>query len=121
MRDPNTALISRSTAIALYGTENAVGKTFKYENRRPFTVGGVYADQPVNSSLHEFDFFISMANEENNWLRNINNFEDHDCRIYARLAGNVSADQATARIKNICTPYVNFAYENYQVLPFQSL
>ena len=28
MRDPNTALISRSTAIALYGTENAVGKTF---------------------------------------------------------------------------------------------
>src|SRR5579872_6879465 len=26
MRDPNTALISRSTAMALYGTENAVGE-----------------------------------------------------------------------------------------------
>jgi putative ABC transport system permease protein len=121
MRDPNTALISRSTAIALYGTEYAVGKTFQYENRRPFTVGGVYADQPMNSSLHDFDFFISMANEETNWLRNINSFEDHDCRIYARLAGNITTDQATARIKNICTPYVNFAYENYKVLPFQSL
>ncbi len=121
MRDPNTALISRSTAIALYGTENAVGKTFKYENRRPFTVGGVYADQPVNSSLHEFDFFISMASEETSWLRNISNFEDHDCRIYARLAGNVTAGQATARIKNICSPYVKFAYENYKVLPFKSL
>ena len=34
MRDPSTALISRSTAMALYGTENAVGKTFQYENRR---------------------------------------------------------------------------------------
>ena len=52
MRDPNTALISRSTAMALYGTENAVGKTFKYENRRPFTVGGVYANQPANSSRY---------------------------------------------------------------------
>jgi len=121
MRDPNTALISRSTAIALYGTENAVGKTFLYENRRPFIVGGVYANQPANSSLYEFDFFISMANEETNYLRNTNNFENHNCRIYARLAGNTTAAQATARVKNICTPYVNFAYENYQVLPFQSL
>jgi len=121
MRDPSTALISRSTAIALFGTENAVGKTFKYENRRPFTVGGVYANQPVNSSLHEYDFFISMASEETNWVRNISNFEDHDCRIYARLAGNTTVEKATARIKNICTPYVNFAYENYKVLPFQSL
>ncbi len=121
MRDPNTALISRSTAIALYGTENAVGKTFQYENRRPFTVGGVYANQPANSSLHDYDFFISMANEETSWLKNINNFEDHDCRMFALLAANVTPEQATARIKNICSPYVNFAYENYKVLPFQSL
>lgn len=121
MRDPNTALISRSTAIALYGNENAVGKTFKYENRRPFTVGGVYADQPANSSLHDLKFFISMANEETSWLRNINNFDDHDCRIFALLAGNITADQATARIKNICSPFVTFSYENYKVLPFKSL
>ena len=121
MRDPNTALISRSTAIALYGTENAVGKTFKYENSRPFTIGGVYANQPANSSLHDVDFFISMANEETSWVRNTSDFENHSCRIFARLAGNVTADQATARVKNICSPYVKFAYENYKVLPFQSL
>ena len=30
-------------------------------------------------------------------------------------------DQATARVKNICSPYVKFAYENYKVLPFQNL
>ena len=41
--------------------------------------------------------------------------------MFALLAGNVTADQATARIKNICSPYVKFAYENYKVLPFQSL
>lgn len=121
MRDPNTALISRSTAIALYGTEEAVGKTFKYENRRPFTVGGVYADQPVNSSLRGYSFFISMANEETSWVRSIDNFENHSCRMYARLADNVTLDQATARIKNICSPFVQFAYETYEVFPFRKL
>lgn len=121
MRDPNTALISRSTAIALYGTENAVGKTFKYENRRPFTVGGVFADQPANSSLRDYLFFISMANEETSWVRNITDFENHSCRMYGLLAANVTAEQATARIKNICSPHVKFAYETYKVLPFQSL
>jgi ABC-type antimicrobial peptide transport system permease subunit len=121
MRDPNTALISRSTAIALYGTEDAVGKTFKYENRRPFTVGGVYADQPVNSSLRDYSFFISMANEETSWVRSIYNFENHSCRMYARLAENVTLDQATARIKNICSPFVQFAYETYEVFPFRKL
>ena len=121
MRDPNTALISRSTALALYGTDNAVGKTFKYENRSPFTVGGVYADPPSNSSLRDYNFFISMANQETAWVRNIDDFENHSCRMYARLANNVSAEQATARIKNICSPYVKFAYENYNVLPFPSL
>ena len=121
MRDPNTALISRSTAMALYGTENALGKTFKYENRRPFTVGGVYANQPVNSSLKDIDFFISMANDETSFVRNANNFENHNCRMYALLAGNVTAEQATARIKNICSPYVKYAYENYKALPFKSM
>lgn len=121
MRDPNTALISRSTAMALYGTEHAVGKTFKYENRRPFIVGGVYADQPANSSLKDYDFFISMASDETTWLRNVSNFEDHDCRMYALLATNATPEKATARIKNICSPYVKFAYENYKVLTFQSM
>ncbi len=121
MRDPNIALISRAMAIALYGTENAVWKTFKYENRRPFTVGGVYANQPANSSLKDVDFFISMGNEETSLVRNNNSFEDHNCRMYALLAGNVTAEQATARIKNICSPYVKYAYENYKALLFKNL
>jgi putative ABC transport system permease protein len=121
MRDPNTALISKSTAMALYGTENAVGKTFSYENRRPLTVGGVYANQPANSSLHDYDFFISMASEETSWVRNINDFENHSCRMYALLADKVTVEQATARIKNICSPFVKHSYENYQAFPYNKL
>ena len=121
LRDPNTAVISRSAAIALYGTENAVGKTFKLSNRIPMTVGGVYSELPANSSFHDIDVLTSIANDNCKWLMKNTDFENHSCNIYVRLAGKTTAEQATARIKNICTPFVKFATETYRVMPFEQL
>jgi putative ABC transport system permease protein len=121
MRDPSTALISRSTAIALYGTENALGKTFKYNNQFVFTVGGVYADLPQTSSFHDIDFFTPITHKLMDALTYNTDFNIHNCRIFARLAGNTTAERATARIKDLCTPFVNHSIETYTVLPFDQL
>jgi ABC-type antimicrobial peptide transport system permease subunit len=121
MRDPNTAVISRSTAIALYGTENAVGKTFKLGNQTPLTVGGVFANPPASSSFHDVEVLASIANDNCKWLMNNTDFENHSCNIYVRLAGRTTAEQATARIKKICTPFVKYATETYRVMPFEQL
>ena len=121
MRDPGTALLSRSTAIALFGSEDAVGKTFKLDNKLLFRVGGIYADQPANSSFQDIDFFTSWANDNNQGNRDNTNFLNHGCRMFVRLAGNTTVEQATARIKNLCTPYVKADYETYTVLPFERL
>jgi hypothetical protein len=121
LRDPSTALISRSTAIALYGTENALGKTFKYNNQLLFTVGGVYADLPETSSFHDIDFFTPITHKWMDWLTRNTDFNDHSCRIFARLAGNTTAEGATARIRDLCTPFVKYSIETYTVLPFDQL
>jgi putative ABC transport system permease protein len=121
LRDPNTALISRSAAIALFGNENAVGKTFIYNNKLPFTVGGVYTDQPSSSSFHDIDFFIPISHPWMNWITTNTDFDNHSCRIFGRLAGNTSAAQAEARIKDICTPYNKHNIETYTVMPFEDL
>jgi putative ABC transport system permease protein len=121
MRDPSTALISRSTAIALFGRENVVGSTFKYNNLVPFTIGGVYEDQSQTSSFYGIDFFIPVSNQRMNWLTSNNNFESHSCRIFAELADNVTANQATAKIKEVCTPFVKHNVETYQVMPFEDI
>jgi ABC-type antimicrobial peptide transport system permease subunit len=121
MRDPSTALISRSTAIALYGTEKALGKTFKYSNQLLFTVGGVYEDQPQNSSFHNIDFFLPTSHKWMDWLTHNTDFNNHSCRMFARLAANTTAEEATARIKDLCTPYVKYSIETYTVLPFDQL
>jgi putative ABC transport system permease protein len=121
LRDPSTALISRSTAIALYGTENALGKTFKYNNQLVFTVGGVYADLPQTSSFHDIDFFTPITHKLMDALTHNTDFNFHNCRIFARLDGNTNAERATARIKNLCTPFVKYNIETYTVLPFDQL
>ncbi|HEV2481021.1 MAG TPA: FtsX-like permease family protein, partial [Puia sp.] len=48
-------------------------------------------------------------------------FNNHSCRIFARLAGNVTAEEATARIKDLCTPFVTHSIETYTVFPFDQL
>jgi ABC-type antimicrobial peptide transport system permease subunit len=121
LRDPSTALISRSTAIALYGTEKALGKTFKYNNQLLFTVGGVYADMPQTSSLKDIDFFTPITNKSMDGLTHNTDFNIHSCRIFARLAGNTTAEAATARIKDLCTPFVKYSIETYTVFPFDQL
>lgn len=119
--DPSTALISRSTAIALYGTEKALGKTFKYNNQLLFTVGGVYADLPESSSFHDIGFFTPITNKSMDLLTHNTDFNIHSCRIFARLAGNTTAEGATTRIKDFCTPFVKHNIETYTVLPFDQL
>jgi ABC-type antimicrobial peptide transport system permease subunit len=121
MRDPSTALISRSTAIALFGTGNALGKTFRYNAQLPFTVGGVFEDQPATSTLKEIDFFIPMSHKWMDWLTQNTDFNNHSARIFARLAGNTTPEQATARIKDLCTPFVIHNIENYSVIPYEQL
>lgn len=121
MRDPNTAVISRSAAMALFGTENAVGKTFKLSNQTPLVIGGVFSDLPANSSWHDVDVLASIANDHCKWLLDNTDFENHSCNIFVSLAGSTTAEQATARIRNICTPFVKYATETYRVMPFEQL
>jgi putative ABC transport system permease protein len=121
LRDPSTALISRSTAITLYGTQEALGKTFTYNNQLVFTVGGVYADLPRTSSFHDIGILTPMTNKLMDDLTHNTDFNNHGCRIFARLAGNTTTEAATARIKELCTPFVIHNIETYTVLPFDQL
>jgi len=56
--NPHDALITESTAKQLFGTSNAVGKLFRW-NDDLFTVQGVLADIPQNSSI-KFDAVIPL-------------------------------------------------------------
>lgn len=69
--NPNTVVISESTAKKYFGTENPIGKTLQVNDKTTFTITGVSADCPQNSQF-KFDFLasftsLSATREEETW------------------------------------------------------
>ncbi len=60
---PNTAIITASEALELYGSTDIVGKTFVLENQETIEITGVLKDIP-NASFLEGDIFIAFDNLE---------------------------------------------------------
>ena len=64
LSEPNTVILSSSTAAKYFGSEEAVGKFIEvqsyWENEGPFEVVGVVEDVPSNTHL-KFDVLISLA------------------------------------------------------------
>ncbi|GAB3315274.1 ABC transporter permease [Larkinella ripae] len=61
LTQPNTVVLTKPTALKLFGQENVLGKTLQVKGSdMPLTITGVMAEIPTNSHFH-FDLFTSMA------------------------------------------------------------
>lgn len=81
LQDLQSVVLSRSTAIRLYGEENPTGKTLEIkleEDFLPFTVAAVAEDQPANSTIQfevlaNYQFLASKTRSgeryQGNWRR----------------------------------------------------
>ena len=63
LRTPYMALLTESLAKKYYGSENPVGKVFKYKDQFNITVGGVIKDFPGNMHLPA-TLLLSFSNDE---------------------------------------------------------
>ncbi|MCD9014289.1 ABC transporter permease [Parachryseolinea silvisoli] len=80
LKDKSTVLISEEMAKTLFGSADVVGRQLTQvvrEQLKEFTVGGVFRDQPDNSSFQaqsymHYDNYFDDANEvtENDWHHN---------------------------------------------------
>jgi len=69
--DIHSTVISRSLALALYGTTDAVGRELTLNEGWKFWVSAVFEDIPENSHIH-FDILLTRASLRY-YLRNFNN------------------------------------------------
>jgi putative ABC transport system permease protein len=68
--EPNTAVISQTTARNLFGTENAAGKILNLNQKENFTITGVFKDMPANTQLQanmllSYATFVKSAKADN--------------------------------------------------------
>lgn len=99
--DPNSIILTESTAKKLFGTSDVLNKVLKYENQVSVKVTGVIKDHPANTT-YKFDCLNSWTLYEklHSWAGEVNwgNFAFY---TVLTLKKGVNVDQFNAKISNI--------------------
>src|SRR6218665_1657817 len=71
LKDPNSIMLSISTAQALFGDTNPVNQIVKINNETNVKVTGVYEDLPLNSQFNELRFIcpFDLWVTQNKWIK----------------------------------------------------
>ncbi|HMJ68793.1 MAG TPA: FtsX-like permease family protein [Cyclobacteriaceae bacterium] len=64
LRTPYHALLTESTAKKFFGTEDPIGKTFRFKSKYDITVGGIIRDLPANTHLPATMLLSYVADED---------------------------------------------------------
>ncbi|MCD9017037.1 ABC transporter permease [Parachryseolinea silvisoli] len=103
--DPRSIVLTKSTATALFGDEDPIGKTVqvKLESKDDLKVTGVIADPPANLSL-SFDFLLPFSYFEATsvWVGYArNNWNNTAFQTFVELQPGVSAADVSSTIRDI--------------------
>lgn len=85
--EASNIVITESTAKALFGNEDAMGKIIRVDNQHDLTVAGILKDIPPNSSF-QFDFLLPYKHwhNTNEWVRrNETNWGNYSFQIFVEL------------------------------------
>lgn len=100
--DNSSVVITRSAASRYFGTENAIGKVIKVNDKTNYTVSGILEDFPANSSI-KYDFLFPYAvlkAEFNNtfWAGLDADWGDFFFSTYLQLAPGVSPEKVAEKL-----------------------
>ncbi|RRA99980.1 ABC transporter permease [Larkinella rosea] len=106
LKEPSSILLSESTAKALFGETNPLGKMVKIDNKLDVKVTGVYEDLPYNTELRDLRFiapwelyvastdWVKAAQDNSEWGNN-------SFQIFAQIADKADMEAVSAKIKTI--------------------
>lgn len=96
----HSILLSESTAEAIFGKIDPLGKTINLNNSYALEVGGVYKDLPKNSRFNDLGFIAPVQLLFSNGA-SMDNWYSSSFQIYATLSQQAQAEAVAAKIKNV--------------------
>ncbi len=104
LKDPYSIVLTESTAKALFGNEDPLYKTVRYDNKNNLRVTGILKDIPVNSTL-QFNFLVpfSYLESTDSWVKRARTagFGWTNFAVYVQLRPGVSYDQVAPKIRDL--------------------
>jgi len=103
-KDPNTILLNKSLAVALFGNLDPVGKILKLSNTIPVKVAGIFEDLPYNSRFYNVSFFCPfslLVNINDGVKASLNNWENSSFHIFVQSTTGVSMEKISDVVKDV--------------------
>jgi ABC-type antimicrobial peptide transport system permease subunit len=103
LKNPNSILLSKSLADALFGKEDPIGKIIKFDTSSDLEVSGVFNDLPYNSELSDVHYYVpwEFYKAQNDWVRNsADSWGNHSFQLFAQLKEHADFEQVSAKIKD---------------------
>ena len=110
--DPHSILLSESTAKALFGDFDPIGRIMKVDNELTVKVSGVYSNLPSNSSFSDLHFiapwelyvssydWVSSAKERQAW-------DENSYQLFVQIADRTVMTDVSEKIKNVKYDHLN--------------
>ena len=117
LNDPSSVLINASIAKSLFGNEDAINKTIRFDNKYDFKVAGVFEDLPHNTTLYDAKLFLPWKKyiTTEDWLkRAATQWNNHSWQCFVQLNDNIDAAKLTAKIKNVVMAHKNAATDGVE-------
>jgi putative ABC transport system permease protein len=112
LAEPNSILLSESTAKIIFGDIEPMGELMKINNEMNVEVTGIYEDLPKNASLHGLGFISPWALfvSSQNWIKNAkeqNNWDMGAFQLFVQLADQVDMQELSEKIKMLSHEHVS--------------
>lgn len=120
LKDPASIVLTRSTAVALFGNEDPINKMVRIDNQHEVKVSGVLADVPANATL-SFNYIIpfSFYIQTQDWIKNnLDNWNLNPILTYIALQPNVTMAQVAPKLSTIMKKYDPDGYKDLKLEVF---
>jgi putative ABC transport system permease protein len=98
---PDSALLSRSRAESLFGSEEPIGKVIKIDNRFDYVVRGVFRDIPPNTHIGQFDLVLPWSHLDQMEWYDPDSWGALSYRTYALLGEKASLQDVNPKIAKL--------------------
>ena len=103
-KDAYSIVLTQSTAKALFGNEDPINKTVRFDNENDLKVTGILKDLPGNSSFN-FNYLVPFTyfEQTNDYVKGqrTGSFGNNSYRIYVKLKPGIAYAQVDPKIRNI--------------------
>ena len=103
LKEKNSILLSESTAKALFGSENPLGKIIKVNNEFDMRVTAVYEDIPKNNSFSDTYYLMPWKHyiTAQEWIKNsAESWGNNSFQLFVQINENTTMEAVTSKIRD---------------------